>query len=293
MDALGDIRRIVWLDSYPKSGNTWMRAFLTNFLLDGDEPADINRLQTGGPIASAREAFDEAVGVEASDLTPEEIERYRPAVYVQMAQQSRETIYLKIHDAFTYTASGYPLVAKEATRGVLYLIRNPLDVAVSFAHHAESPVERTIAAMGDENYAFVDRPDHLYSQLRQRLLTWSGHVLSWVDEPGLDVHVVRYEDMVACPGETFAGVVRFAGLPEDPARIEKAIAFSSFDVLRQQEQEHGFSEKMPRSESFFRQGRTGSWRDALTGEQAARIIADHNAVMRRFGYLTKTGEPVF
>ncbi len=79
-DAPG-ARRIVWLASYPKSGNTWMRAFLSNYLADGDKPVDINSLDTGGPIASARTIFDEAVGVEASDLTQDEIERYRPRVY--------------------------------------------------------------------------------------------------------------------------------------------------------------------------------------------------------------------
>jgi aryl sulfotransferase len=65
---------IIWLASYPKSGNTWLRVFLTNYLRDGDQPADLNDLD-GGPIASARLAFEEAVGVEASDLTQAEIER--------------------------------------------------------------------------------------------------------------------------------------------------------------------------------------------------------------------------
>ena len=67
---------IIWLASYPKSGNTWMRTFLTNYWRDAAEPVDINSLE-GGPIASARRVFDDAVGVEASDLTPAEIERLR------------------------------------------------------------------------------------------------------------------------------------------------------------------------------------------------------------------------
>ena len=58
---------IFWLASYPKSGNTWMRILLTNYMRNADEPADINRLD-GGPIASARQVFDDNVGVEASVL---------------------------------------------------------------------------------------------------------------------------------------------------------------------------------------------------------------------------------
>ena len=44
---------IVWLASYPKSGNTWTRAFLTAYLGDEDQAVDINDLE-GGPIASSR-----------------------------------------------------------------------------------------------------------------------------------------------------------------------------------------------------------------------------------------------
>lgn len=72
--------KIIWLASYPKSGNTWMRALLTNYLCDGETPADINEMD-GGPIASSRVWFDEWVGVEASALSDNAIERLRPGVY--------------------------------------------------------------------------------------------------------------------------------------------------------------------------------------------------------------------
>ena len=161
---------IYWLASYPKSGNTWTRILLTNYLRNAGEPADINSLD-GGPIASARQVFDDHVGIEASDLTQDEIERYRPFVYEQMSAQATEPLFLKVHDAFTYTRYGYPLISKTATAGVIYLLRNPLDVAVSFAHHSASTVERTVRKMGEPDFAFVDNPQRLHNQLRQRLLT--------------------------------------------------------------------------------------------------------------------------
>jgi hypothetical protein len=107
---------IYWLASYPKSGNTWMRILLTNYLRNADQPADINSLD-GGPIASARQVFDDRVGLEASDLTQDEIERYRPFVYEQMSEQASEPLFLKVHDAFTFTRFGYPLISKTATAG--------------------------------------------------------------------------------------------------------------------------------------------------------------------------------
>ena len=283
---------IIWLASYPKSGNTWMRTFLTNYWRDADAPANINSLQ-GGPIASARSIFDEAVGVQASDLTSAEIERLRPYVYEQIAENSKETMFLKVHDAYTYTPEGIPMLSKKATQGALYLIRNPLDVCVSFAHHSNRPVEKMIPRMADPEMAFVNDPKRLYNQLVQKLLTWGQHALSWVNEPDLNVQVVRYEDMLLNPEETFSQVIKFCELDFDVERIRKAIHFSSFDTLKAQEEEHGFGEKMPTSESFFRKGKVGSWREKLSEKDAAQIVADHGDVMKTFGYLTENGEIVF
>ena len=77
---------IVWLASYPKSGNTWLRAVLTNYLRDDREPASINAL-VGGPVASDRETFSEIVGLDSSDLTPEEILRHRPLFHELLARE--------------------------------------------------------------------------------------------------------------------------------------------------------------------------------------------------------------
>ncbi|MDD2764279.1 MAG: sulfotransferase domain-containing protein [Opitutaceae bacterium] len=284
---------IVWLASYPKSGNTWFRTFLTNFLRNGDAPADINKLE-GGPIASARRPFDEAVGYDSGEMTPDEIDRLRPEVYLYQAREAKETMYCKVHDAYTVLPDGRPLIPPESTACVLYFIRNPLDVAVSFAHHSgHDRFDRTIRQMGTAEHSFCATDATETNQLRQKLLTWSQHVLSWVDAPAMRVTVVRYEDMKLRPEDTFGSAVRFVGLPADPARVRKAIEFSRFEEMRKQEEKDGFGEKMPRAKSFFRKGEIGSWRGSLTPGQAAKIIADHGDVMRRFGYLDEKGDPVY
>lgn len=278
---------IYWLASYPKSGNTWMRILLTNYLRNADRPANINNLD-GGPIASARQIFDDNVGIEASDLTQDEIERYRPYVYEMMSEQAgidgTAPLFLKVHDAYTYTPEGIPLVSKAATAGVLYLVRNPLDVAVSFTHHNAGTLERTVRIMGEADFGFVDNPYVLHNQLRQRLLTWSGHVTSWVEEPDLRVLVVRYEDMKADTVGMFTQVIQFCGLDDDPERIAKAVEFSKFEKVQSQEQDRGFGEKMPGAESFFRKGEVGSWRETLSEEQREQLMADHGEMMSRLGY---------
>jgi hypothetical protein len=281
--------KIYWLASYPKSGNTWLRIFLTNYWRNGDEPANINDLD-GGPIASARGIFDEIVGLEASDLTPAEIDRYRPRVYEYLSANSQENLFLKVHDAFTYNADGEPIISQAATAGVIYLIRHPLDVAVSFAHHNHQPVEKIVKSMCDRDRTLLDQPKRLHNQLRQQLLSWSEHVQSWVDRPNLRVLVVRYEDMKLEPMATFSKIIEFTGLVVDAARLQKALEFSRFDRLQAQEADRGFREKMPLAKSFFRRGEIGSWREVLTEEQVALLIATHKEVMQRFGYLTAAGK---
>lgn len=281
---------IYWLASYPKSGNTWFRAFLRNLLEDGDEPLNINELATGN-IASSRGWMDEVLGFDTADLFPAEVERLRPDVY-RWSLKGGDVEYHKIHDAYTQTDRGEPLVSREATLGALYILRNPLDVASSAAAHWNLDIDTSIERMGSSHMALSRSEKCLPSQVRQRLLSWSEHVLSWVNAPGLNCQVVRYEDMLDHPRATFAQAARFLELPDEPGRIDKAVRFSDFRELARQESEQGFRERPRHSERFFRQGKSGAWRDRLTQEQIDRIITDHTAVMRRFGYLDDDGQPL-
>lgn len=282
--------RIYWLASYPKSGNTWFRIFLKNLQVDGPVPVDINDLSVGS-IASARGWLDGVLGFDTAELTPDEVERLRPEVY-RWSLRDTEIGYHKIHDAYTLTPSGEPLVSREATLGALYILRNPLDVAPSVASHWHCSIDQAIDRMGSPDVAICKSRHSLPAQVRQRLSSWSGHVESWVDAVGLHRMAIRYEDMIERPQETFTSAARFLGLPDDANRVARAIRHSDFQELSRQESEKGFRERPMRAERFFRQGRSGGWRDKLTSQQVQRIVADHAAVMRRFGYLDARGEPL-
>ena len=67
-------RRLVWLASYPKSGNTWTRLFLSQFLTGSVDPVDLNAIDLHGSISSSRPSFDEVVGLPSSDLTDDEVD---------------------------------------------------------------------------------------------------------------------------------------------------------------------------------------------------------------------------
>lgn len=279
---------LIWLASYPKSGNTWFRSFISNLISAQDEPVNINAMLTDG-IASNRNIFDDWAGVEASDLSFDEIDLIRPDIYNRIIDESDRNLYVKTHDAYTFLPDGRPLIPQHKAKAI-YMMRNPLDVAVSFAHHSTSAIDDTIANMSDDTFALCASNTRLQNQLRQKLLSWSSHVHSWVDHALMPLEIIRYEDMKTNPFSTFKRAVDFIGLDCDDQQIIKAIQFSDFKVLKQQEEKSPFKERPPRAENFFRQGSCGDWINHLSREQVSRVIADHQEMMQRFGYLNEKGE---
>lgn len=283
---------IFWLASYPKSGNTWMRIFLNNYRREAVEPININKLE-GGPIASARIWFDEWVGIEASALDDATIERLRPDVYRCMAREEIEPLYMKVHDAWSLSDQNEGLFPAEITGGVVYILRNPLDMAASCAHHWGVCIEQAVSDLCNIEYTLARTIGGIGDQLRQKLGSWSKHVTSWIDDSGLPVHLVRYEDLRRDPLFFFGSVVHFCGMHFDAELVSRAVSFSDFSELQRQEKINDFRERPPKSTgAFFRKGEVGSWREELPEHLVRRLIDSHGEIMHRFGYLDENGQPV-
>lgn len=282
--------KIYWLASYPKSGNTWTRAFIASLLNEAPEPIDINELHTGA-IASGREWIEAALDFDINELSHDEVDLLRPTAYRWLSQQLDQPGYHKVHDAYTLLPNGEALIPPDATKGALCIIRNPLDVAISFAHHSGCSIDQAIQNMANPKFAFCGGPKRLHNQLRQWLLSWSDHVLSWVDAPDLNIKVVRYEDMKQRPLDTFTEMAKFLELPCTPEAITDALERCKMEKLQAQEQKAPFKEKSAAASSFFRKGIVGDWQNTLTEQQINSIINDHRAVMQRFGYLDAQERP--
>ncbi|MGE5477123.1 MAG: sulfotransferase domain-containing protein [Bacteroidales bacterium] len=278
---------LVWIASYPKSGNTWMRVLLANLAAGGDRPADINALDSLGGIASSRHDFEDLTLVDSTLLREEEAELLRPAFHDAMAGAASSGAACKVHDAYTRLEDGTPLLGRGA-RAALYMVRDPRDVAVSFAFHQNISL--------DQATQFLCRPAaHLKTsttQFRQRLLCWSNHVASWLDQADLPVHLLRYEDLCAAPLEEFRRALDFLGIRAAPQEIHRAVAHSDFAELQRQEQDNGFRERLKDQQTFFRRGKVGDWRNHLNHEQVRLIETAHAAMMDRLGYdrITKAEE---
>jgi aryl sulfotransferase len=274
---------IWWLASYPKSGNTWLRAVLST-LVSG-RPVDINAMAFLGRNAGGRFPFDDALGIDSVCLSPEQELNLRPRVYEIWAAEAERPLYCKTHDAYQLTPAGEPLFPAAATHGAVYVARDPRAVAVSAVPFMAQPIDETIAAMDNPSAASAGSTKRLSHHLRQPLLRWSEHVESWLAAP-FPVHLVRYEDMLADPHAAFSAVAAFLGLSCDSRAIAAAVEATSFARLQAQERQVGFFERPHHAAAFFREGKSDGWRRALTPEQSARIVAGHGAVMRRLGYDT-------
>jgi hypothetical protein len=244
---------------------------------------DVNAL-AGGPIASYRDYFDVALGIPSSSLTFAEIDLLRPRVDEVVASEAAEPHLRKIHDAYV-TAAGKPVVSVTATRAALYIIRDPREVAVSYAHARGRTLAWAQRHLNDPGATVGGSEDRLHEQLRQRLGTWSQHVRSWVDETPFPVEVFRYEDFAAAPVATFSRALRFVGFANvNERRVAESVERAAFGRLQRAEQDYGFRERRSGERTFFRRGESGSWRDELPADLAARIQDDHGEVMARFGY---------
>jgi len=280
---------VLWLASYPKSGNTWLRAFIANYLRNPASPIPINELPVFVKGDGVSAPYEQVYGGPVEDLSVPEIHRLRQRVHMMFATSGRDTVLVKTHNAIAYL-DDLPTINPEATVGALYVIRNPLDVTVSYAHHFGVDIDRAIEVMGSDDYML---PSH-GNLVQQYLGSWSSHVRSWTTAPGMHLHLMRYEDMQAKPEKTFAAAIKFLGLPREAGRLKKAIRFSSFKELSGQERRSGFIEAVPvDNRIFFRAGKIGQWRQHLSREQAERIVALHREVMAEYGYLKSDGRPVF
>jgi hypothetical protein len=271
---------IIWIASYPKSGNTWVRAFLYNLIRiqrGKGEQQNINELPAFAPYEVSKRYFTEILGFEP---TRAEIASTRHRVQQRFAEQGDGLIFLKTHNALVMDRD-YSTINVAVTAGAIYIVRNPLDVAISYADHRGGPIDAAITEMARRNAETPGNDKVVYEVPG----SWSQHVESWTRNPHPALFVIRYEDMLSVPQKTFGGLVRRLLLNPTPEQLKEAIDCSSFEKLQAQEKRQGFLEKAELADRFFREGRAGQWREILTQGQIARIVRDHGAQMRRFGYL--------
>ena len=181
---------------------------VANLFKEDGEPVDINDLPEHGGIASARGPFDYLTLIDICLLTHDEADVFRPGVYEMLAggalddefhsEDAPPVRFVKVHDAYTLTPKGEPLLAGgRGADGAIVIVRDPRDVVPSQANHYGIGIDATIAILNDPGAAQCATPGRQHTQLRHKLCGWSGHIATWLDQTDIPIHLVRYEDLRA------------------------------------------------------------------------------------------------
>lgn len=198
---------IVWIASYPKSGNTWVRTFLHNLvrLRNGEHgEQDINEMARFSTWELDKKRYAEFLGFVPDNMTHRtEIAATRHAVHQQIADSIKGLVLIKTHNGLVMDR-GHSTINFAVTAGAIYVVRNPLDVAISYAHHSGSTVDAAITRLAATD-AETDGSDTSVYEVHG---SWTQHVWSWTRNPHRALHVVRYEDMLADPPKAFGAIAR-------------------------------------------------------------------------------------
>ena len=267
MTAAADIKSVIWIASYPKSGNTWLRFLVCNLLFGPqDSAAALNHLAPD---------IHELAG---TPLPPQEI------------------TFLKTHYPHS---SRMPLAAH--TAAVLYIVRHPADVLLSNHHYShrrggvagldlKQYVERYLSEGGDPHWTELG------------IGPWSDHVRSWLAlRSSVPLLLLRYEDLIEDCAASARQICTFLGLQRSASEVTAAIEGSSFERMRQIEADDIAQRRVgifykPYLQSsidsgvrFMRAGRAGQAREALSPAQRSRVEAAFGPVMRELGYELRDG----
>ena len=173
---------------------------------------------------------------------------------------------------------GIPHPDPKLTHAAICVVRDPRDVAVSYASHYGRSIEQAVKLLQmEDNFTF--QPDNPF---RKSLVgSWQTNFTSWLDA-SFPVLAVRYEDLLAAPEQEITRILEFLNLkPAIPSR--EIASLTSFGNLSRLERLEGFDEVSEKAERFFRKGSAGQWRDH--GVQIDSLTKAFRPLMMQLGYL--------
>jgi hypothetical protein len=268
----------IWLASYPKSGNTYVRHLIEAYRCNG--ALDINNVRSsvgdgGATLVRNVSSFPlENLGFRGEALL-------RPAALLNYySSMTRPKPLIKTHWANLTLKGLPPFIPEEFTHSAIYVVRDPRDVFTSCCNYFQYPPQLTAKAMASKE--FTVGGDGTYA--RCMVSSWSNNVASWVGEDRYPVHIVKYEDVVADPKKELTEILELLDIVVKPEQVDVAVNAVSIDRIQKQESENGFVENSGRCDKFFDSGGGSRWRDEVGPRWAKQIERDHGEIMTKLGY---------
>ena len=279
------MKKILWIASYPKSGNTYMRSFLSSLIYTKDGRFNFNLLKKikQFDIGEQYQFVQKIDRHDYSNLNDIKV----VSKYWEMAQKRinevGDSFIFKTHAA-NLMWQNYKYTDESRTLGVIYLIRDPRDVAVSYAHHFEKDIDMVINNMIKTD-AQTTNPK---KTIGTPLSSWDVHIQSWemLNVPKL---IIRYEDLIKKPEKIFSKIINFLknnlkiNFEINKQKFNSIIKNTNFKSLKKMEIEGGFPEQIS-TRVFFRKGTYEAGKE-LNYARSNQIISNFNNVMKRFNYI--------
>ena len=276
---------IVWLASYPKSGNTWMWLFIKSYFNPPKKKFSLN-YHKDDPIML--EPFPDERMFDKLKINYENFfDLSKNWVNLQsLINLNNKTNYLKTHNAMC-TINNHKFTNIQNTLGAIYIVRDPRDVLISYSSYMEKSLDETLKFMlNKETYEVGEFKKKIYN--KTLLGSWSDHYNSWKNYKSREIIIIKYEDMVNSASSTFLKVLTYLSkiikIDVDHTKMHKAIEETSFKNLKSLEINEGFKTNLSKNE-FFRKGVVGDWREKLNKEHVKKIEKAFEAEMIELGYL--------
>ena len=278
---------IIWLASYPKSGNTFLRSLITSYIYSENGIFNFDLLKKIKQFPTNE--FFENLGIDVSNKN--QVSQNYINAQVEINKNSKIT-FLKTHSSFCKMFNKYNFTDLQNSLGVIYIVRDPRNVATSFAHHNSKSLKNTVdlminpLAIGNE-----------LNQVETYLGSWNFNYNSWkVFKSSNRYYLLKYEDLIFDTKNSFEKVLNFINydlkfpISIEDRKIEKVIDETNFSKMRDLEKKVGFDEAKINDNTgkvvpFFNLGPKNNWKKNLDDKSISILEKSFKDEMKELGYL--------
>ena len=272
---------IIWLASYPKSGNTLLRSMLSAYLFSKDGVFNFELLNNIKQFPAKHHYED--LGININDRN----EIVKNSLKAQEPMGKSQTVgFLKTHNMLYNFDKKFPFTNLDNSLGVVYIVRDPRNVVLSYARHLCVSTEETMKLMTIGNGIDEDIMGN-----------WSENYKSWKNFKKYKRYLlVKYEDLILNRDETFLKILKFIfklrnmDFSLDHNKFKKMIDTTTFDNLKNLENKEGFKESIKNKKTgeninFFDKGGKRNWSTSLDLTISSNLEQVFKEEMIELGYL--------
>ena len=276
---------IIWLSSYPKSGNTWVKLFLSAYLgnQNASIPFNINKMLIPFSLFPTNKLIKK-FNFDFSNF--ENIAEHWIPMQEYLNLGIKGNIFVKTHNAIC-TINGNKFTNKQNSLGAIYLVRDPRDIVISYSSFLKKSHDEVVTSIfNSESFeqSNIDGKQFDFTLIG----SWSDNYNSWKNCKTIEVLIIKYEDLISDTQNTFTKIIKYLNkinnIKIDNEKIKSCINLTSFKNLRKIEEEKGFIEK-GFGKFFFRKGRVGDWKDKLNQNLVKKIEEKFKLEMKELGYI--------